>query len=142
MSSSHEHFISIEAREILCSSLISIIFTSLPDGWSASLDTLAQPILSSLDNITKEADLACSNVAEKDDAVDKLLTRLSNEIHLLGETVKCFVQEGDARSIALSKESRATMFAHYRDPVVSLMHTCWPGLTHIAKNYGSIDVSN
>ena len=142
MSSSHEHFISIEDREILCSSLISIIFTSPPDNWSASLDTFAQPILSSLDNITKEADLACSNVAEKDDAVNKLLARLSNEIHLLGTTVKCFGQEGDARSIALSKESRATMFAHYRDPVVSLMHTCWPGLTHIAKSYGSIDVSN
>ena len=105
------------------------------------MDSLAQPILSCLDTLTTEVDRQCSENAEENDAIDPLLIRLSHEIRLLATIVECFFQEVDSKNILLPKEHRHSMITCYRNPVVSLLHTCWPGLTHIAKNYGSFDVS-
>jgi hypothetical protein len=135
------HQIAIEDREILCSGLCSVI-VSLPfEQWSSSVDALAQPILSCLNVVTREADQVGDSAhleEQHKNTVGPIVKRLSNEIRLLAALVRSFVEADVSKKY--SGEERAKITSCHRNALVSLLHKSWPSLTHISKNYCSYDV--
>lgn len=136
MSYTHHQNITIEDREILCSGLISAIISLPPEQWVGSLDALAQPILTCLSVVTKEADQLKSDSA---DAVDPLMNRISTEVRLLASVVKCFIESNVSKNF--SGDQRARISSCHRNALVSLLHRSWPILTHIATKYCAREVS-
>ena len=82
--------IDLEDREALCKGLCVVIASLRPDKHDEAINKLTQPILSFLNEATKEVD---TNVAEK----VSILQRLANEIRLLASVVTHFVRT-DAQS--------------------------------------------
>ncbi|ACI64744.1 predicted protein [Thalassiosira pseudonana CCMP1335] len=68
--------VAIEDRVTLCSGLCCVIASLPPAQWEPSLAAFAQPILTCIDVITKQSDISPS-----------VLTRLSNEVRLLGAII-------------------------------------------------------
>jgi len=133
--------IAIEDREMLCSGLCSVIVSLPSEQWNASLDALAQPILSCLNVVTKEADQVTGSAGEagqRENIVAPIMNRLSNEIRLLAAVVRCFIQ-ADVSQI-FSGGNRAIVIARHRNALVSLLHKSWIYLTHIGRKYCSYEV--
>mmetsp|Transcript_1798 Transcript_1798/g.3860 ORF Transcript_1798/g.3860 Transcript_1798/m.3860 type:complete len:1156 (-) Transcript_1798:61-3528(-) len=135
--------IAIEDREVLCSGMCAVIVSLPSEQWLASLDALAQPILSCLNVVTKEADrvtigAGAAGAGQRGHDVAPIMNRLSNEIRLLAAVVRCFIQADVSQNFSM--ESRAKVIAHHRNALVSLLHKSWPCQTHIAKKYCSHEV--
>ncbi|KAL7530460.1 hypothetical protein ACHAXR_006117, partial [Thalassiosira sp. AJA248-18] len=146
--------IAIEDREMLCSGLCSVIISLPSEQWNASLDALAQPVLSCLNVVTKEADQITAKAitgtlvvsvpgtgtaGQHEHLIAPIMNRLSNEMRLLAAVVRYFIR---ARvSMDFSGGNRTAVIACHRNALVSLMHKSWPCLTHIAKEYCSHEVS-
>lgn len=128
--------IKLEDREVLCSGMCSVIISLPSEQWIASLDALAQPILSCLNVVTKEADrvASCAGTVEAGQhGVTPIMNRISNEICLLAAIVRCFIHAGVSQNF--SGESKANIIACHRSALVSLLHKSWPCMAHIAKKY-------
>ena len=135
--------IAIEDRETLCKGLCSVIASLPPERWSQSLDALAQPILSCLTILTKEADQLYTTTyvdinGETKDRIDPILIRLSNEIRLLAAIVRFFMQADLSRN---HSEVNGEKAVSQRNAVVALLRKSWPCLTHIGETYTSHEVS-
>mmetsp|Transcript_14196 Transcript_14196/g.30254 ORF Transcript_14196/g.30254 Transcript_14196/m.30254 type:complete len:1153 (-) Transcript_14196:223-3681(-) len=130
----------IEDREMLCSGLCSVIISLPSEQWNASLDALAQPILSCLNVVTKEADQLfdiAGGTGPQENLV-ALMNRLSNEIRLLAAVVRCFIEAGASQSYY--GENKEGVIACHRNALVTLLHKSWPCLKHIGEKYCSYEV--
>jgi len=115
--------VAIEDRVTLCSGLCCVIASLPPAQWEPSLAAFAQPILTCIDVITKQSDISPS-----------VLTRLSNEVRLLGAIVRCFIQSA-SRSASGSQSVMASFV------LASLIRKCWRCLTFIGETYRSSEVN-
>ena len=129
-------YIAIDDREALCSGLCAVIISLPCAQWSASLDGLAQPVLSCINVVTREADAVTASGQD----IAPIMNRLSNEIRLLAAVVRAFIRADVSRNF--SGEERTNVVASHRSALVSLMHKSWPCLTHIADKYCSDEVSD
>ena len=131
--------ITIQDREVLCSGLVSVIVSLPMEQWLDSLNSLAQPILSCLSDLSNEADSASKTDQEKS-IIAPIMNRLSTEIRLLATVVICFIQTNVGKNY--SGEERTKVVSCHRDALISLLHKAWPGLTLISKKYCSDEVSD
>lgn len=129
-------YIAIEDRETLCNGLCAVILSLPSEQWNTSLDGLAQPILSCLTVITREADQI---TATEGTDIAPIMNRLSNEIRLLAAIVRFFILADTSKNF--SGEEKEKVVACHRNAVVALLHKSWPSLTHIGNRYCSHEVS-
>ncbi|KAL7551893.1 hypothetical protein ACHAWF_015096 [Thalassiosira exigua] len=133
-----QEVIAIEDREMLSSGLCAVVVSLPAEQWIPTLDALAQPILSCLNVITREADQVTgspSGVGQCEKPMEPMMNRLSNEIRLLASTVRNFIKAGKSKKF--SGEDVAKMSTCHRNALVSLLHKSWPSLTHIGRSYCS-----
>jgi hypothetical protein len=131
-----QEVIAIEDREMLSSGLCAVVVSLPAEQWNSTLDALAQPILSCLNVITREADQVTgspSGVGQCEKPMEPMMNRLSNEIRLLASTVGNFIKAGKSKKF--SGEDMAKMSTCHRNALVSLLHKSWPSLTHIGRSY-------
>ena len=131
--------ITIQDREVLSSGLVSVIVSLPMEKWLGSLDSLAQPILSCLSDLSNEADSAIKT-GQQVSIIAPIMNRLSTEIRLLAAVVIYFIQTNVRKNC--SGEERTKVVACHRDALISLLHKAWPGLTLISKKYCSDEVSD
>lgn len=129
-------YIAIEDRETLCNGLCAVILSLPSEQWNASLDGLAQPILSCLTVITREADQI---TATANTDIAPIMNRLSNEIRLLAAVVRFFILADVSKKFSGEEKEKAV--TSHRNALVSLLHKSWPSLTHIGNRYCSHEVS-
>ena len=126
---------------MLCGGLCLFIISLPPQQWIASLDSLAQPILTCLNVVTKEADQVITDSGNSaQNGADPIINRLANEIRLLAALLTCFT-EADVTKNPSGDMSKPQLVLCQHNALVSLLHKSWPCLTHIAKKYCSYEVS-
>ena len=134
--------IAIEDREVLCSGLCAVIVSLPSEQWSASLDALAEPIISCLNVVMREADQVKGSEGtegQPESNAAAIMKRLSNEICLLAAVVKQFIKADASKNF--TGEEKANIIACHRSALVSLLHKSWPSLTHVGEKYCSNEVS-
>jgi len=80
-----------------------------------------------------------SKTGKQEHDIAPMMSRLAIEISLLAVVVKCFIQTSLPRNV--SGETKADMIASHRNALVAFLQKCWPGITHVSKQYCTNEVS-
>jgi len=121
----------IQDREMLCRGLIAVIITIPNDQWLGSMETLARPVLTCLDDVIKETDSARS--AGQDTA--PMISRLSIEIGVLAVMIKWFLKANVTKG--LSGDDKARSITCQCNAMISVLHAAWACLKHVSEQYST-----
>jgi len=122
--------IGIDDKKALCGGISKVLAVLPPEKWSTSLSVLASPTMQCIKTVTNIADGSILGTND-DTKVSEIISRMSEEICVLATILRTFYYA------TLKKIKAGDVAQDSGNPILPVLRSVWPCLTHIAQKYSS-----
>jgi len=122
--------IGIDDKKALCGGISRVLAVLPSEQWSTSLSILASPTIQCIKTVTDIAD--GSILGDSDlEKITEIISRMSEEICVLATILRTFY------NATLKKFKTGDAVKDSGGPILTVLRSVWPCLTHIAQKYSS-----
>lgn len=125
--------IGLDDKKALCGGISKVLAVLPPEKWSTSLSVLASPTMQCIKNVTNIADgsISVGNNSDNTTKECEIISRMSEEICVLATILRTFYYA------TLKKIKAGDVAKDSGNPILPVLRSVWPCLTHIAQKYSS-----
>jgi len=124
--------IGIDDKKALCGGISKVLAVLPSEQWPASLSVLASPTMQCIKTVTNIADGSILGNSDNQEATE-IIGRMSEEICVLATILRTFYYA------TLKKIKAGDVAKDSGNPILAVLRSVWPCLTHIAQKYSSYE---